>query len=116
MTLCAQSRLVRGLHGESESSAQSQAAERFHALTSSLSNRPTVDASMSGPEAAKAAVFVQSEDYQGTRIKGPDFNQPHSLQDLLTSYERIGFQANGLARAIELIDKMVNQRHPPRQS
>jgi deoxyhypusine synthase len=71
---------------------------------------------MSGPEAAKAAVFVQSEDYQGTRIKGPDFNQPHSLQDLLTSYERIGFQANGLARAIELIDKMVNQRHPPRQS
>lgn len=62
---------------------------------------------MSGPEAAKAAVFVQSEDYQGTRIKGPDFNQPHSLQDLLNSYERIGFQANGLARAMELIDKMV---------
>ncbi|GAA5877139.1 hypothetical protein JCM3774_003312 [Rhodotorula dairenensis] len=45
---------------------------------------------MSGPEAAKAAVFVQCEDYQGTRIKGPDFNQPHSLQDLLNSYERIG--------------------------
>ncbi|GAA5875297.1 hypothetical protein JCM3774_005772 [Rhodotorula dairenensis] len=65
---------------------------------------------MSGPEAAKAAVFVQSEDYQGTRIQGPDFNHPHSLDDLLSSYERIGFQANGLARAIQLIDKMRTWR------
>ncbi|POY74662.1 putative Deoxyhypusine synthase [Rhodotorula taiwanensis] len=66
--------------------------------------------SSAGPEAAKAAVFVQSEDYQGTRIKGPDFNEPHSLQDLLDSYERIGFQANGLARAIQLIEKMRTWR------
>jgi len=65
-------------------------------------------ASSSASEAAKAAVFVQSEAYEGTRIKGPDFNQPHSLQDLLKSYETIGFQANGLSRAMELIDKMVS--------
>ena len=64
-------------------------------------------ASSSASEAAKAAVFVQSEAYEGTRISGPDFNNPHSLQDLLKSYQTIGFQANGLARAIELIDKMV---------
>lgn len=74
-------------------------------LTVPLSYPPP--ASSSAAESAKAAVFVQSEDYQGTKIKGPDFNNPHSLQELLRSYETIGFQANGLARAIELIDKMV---------
>ncbi|GAA6011970.1 hypothetical protein JCM11491_000121 [Sporobolomyces phaffii] len=67
-------------------------------------------ASTSASDAAKAAVFVQSEAYEGTRIKGPDFNHRHSLDQLLQSYETIGFQANGLARAIELIDKMRNWR------
>ncbi|GAA5820061.1 hypothetical protein JCM11251_005467 [Rhodosporidiobolus azoricus] len=62
------------------------------------------------PDAAKAAVFVQSEAYDGTRIKGPDFNQPHDLDTLLKSYETIGFQANGLARAMELINKMRTWR------
>lgn len=57
---------------------------------------------------AKAAVFVKSEDFQGTRIRGPDFNIPHELDALLKSYETIGFQANGLARAMELINKMVS--------
>ncbi|ORY89466.1 Deoxyhypusine synthase [Leucosporidium creatinivorum] len=59
---------------------------------------------------AKAAVFVKSEDFQGTRIRGPDFNIPHELDALLKSYETIGFQANGLARAMELINKMRNWR------
>lgn len=57
---------------------------------------------------AKAAVFVKSEDYDGIRIQGPDFNAEHDLQQLLESYKRIGFQANGLARAVELIEKMVS--------
>lgn len=65
------------------------------------------DQMASASEAAKAAVFVQSEAYEGTRIKGPDFNERHTLEQLLQSYEKIGFQANGLSRAIELIDKMV---------
>lgn len=59
---------------------------------------------------AKAAVFVKSEEYNGTRIHGPDFNEPHSLDQLLESYSRIGFQANGLSRAMELIEKMVSTR------
>ncbi|BGP55645.1 hypothetical protein JCM8202_002111 [Rhodotorula sphaerocarpa] len=65
---------------------------------------------MSAAEQAKAAVFVQSEQYDGPRIRGPDFNEPHSLDDLLKSYERIGFQANGLARAMHLIEKMRTWR------
>lgn len=68
---------------------------------------------MSAAEQAKAAVFVQSEQYDGPRIRGPDFNEPHSLDDLLKSYERIGFQANGLARAMHLIEKMVRTWVPP---
>ncbi|GAA5840351.1 hypothetical protein JCM9279_002353 [Rhodotorula babjevae] len=64
----------------------------------------------SAADQAKANVFVQSENYDGTRIQGPNFNHEHTLQQLLDSYQRIGFQANGLARAIELIDKMRNWR------
>ena len=58
-------------------------------------------------QAAKDAIFVKSEAYEGPRIKGPDFNLPIELDALLASYAGIGFQATGLARAIELINKMV---------
>lgn len=61
---------------------------------------------------AKANVFVKSEAYEGTRIQGPDFNVPVELDALLKSYETIGFQANGLARAIQLINKMVSRDGP----
>lgn len=57
--------------------------------------------------AAKEAIFVKSEVYEGTRIQGPDFNLPLELDALLESYKTIGFQANGLARAIEIINQMV---------
>lgn len=59
-------------------------------------------------QAAKDAIFVKSEPFQGTRIQGPDFNLPLDLHQLLSSYAGIGFQATGLARAIELIEKMVS--------
>lgn len=58
-------------------------------------------------QSAKDAVFVKSEVYEGTRVKGPDFNTPMGLDELLQSYATTGFQATGLARAMELIDKMV---------
>ncbi|KAK4056670.1 Deoxyhypusine synthase [Microbotryomycetes sp. JL221] len=57
-------------------------------------------------QAAKDAVFVKSQEYNGTRIKGPEFDQRHDLQDLINSYDKIGFQANGLSRAIDIINKM----------
>lgn len=58
-------------------------------------------------QAAKDAIFVASESYSGTEIKGPNFNVELTLEGLLESYGRIGFQANGVSRAIELINKMV---------
>jgi hypothetical protein len=59
---------------------------------------------------AQAALFVKSEDLSetGTKIRGPDFNMPHELQDLLNSYATIGFQASGLTKAIEIINRMVS--------
>jgi deoxyhypusine synthase len=65
---------------------------------------------MAGPsDTAQAAVFVHSEniDKDAIRIQGPDFNKRQDLESLLKSYATIGFQASGLSRAIEIIDKMV---------
>ena len=59
-------------------------------------------------DAAKQAIFVKSAPYEGVKIVGPDFNAELSLSELLSSYSSIGFQANSLARAIEIIDKMVS--------
>lgn len=59
-------------------------------------------------QSAKDAVFVHSESFDGVKIQGPDFNMPLELHDLLNSYQSIGFQATGLARAIELINKMAS--------
>lgn len=63
-----------------------------------------------GTTAAQAALFVPSEDLSqsGTKIRGPDFNMPYELERLLNSYATIGFQASGLTRAIEIINKMVS--------
>lgn len=46
-------------------------------------------------------------------VKGPDFNKPIDLEALLKSYETIGFQATGLARAIRVVDEMASfDAHP----
>jgi hypothetical protein len=42
-------------------------------------------------------------------VKGPNFDSEIGLQDLLTGYETIGFQATGLARAIKIINRMVSR-------
>ena len=40
-------------------------------------------------------------------VQGPNFEAPLSLVDFLHSYERIGFQANSLGRAIDIVNRMV---------
>lgn len=64
-----------------------------------------------GPATAQAALFVPSEDLSqsGTKIRGPDFNMPYELQGLLNSYATIGFQASGLTKAIEIVNRMVGR-------
>jgi deoxyhypusine synthase len=41
-------------------------------------------------------------------VQGPNFDDNLSLQQLLASYERIGFQANSLGKAIEVVNRMVS--------
>lgn len=65
--------------------------------------------SSSIPAGASAAVLKPSEpmpDFAVT-VEGPNFDEEMSLEKLLDSYTRIGFQANSLGRAIEIVNKMV---------
>lgn len=61
------------------------------------------------PAGAAAAVLKRSEPLPETTIsvQGPDLDKSSSLQDLLGSYERIGFQATSLGKAIEIVNRMV---------
>jgi deoxyhypusine synthase len=61
------------------------------------------------PAEASAAVLQPSEPVSDSAIsvQGPDFEKKPSLQELLKSYERIGFQASSLGRAIEIVNRMV---------
>ncbi|ORX34032.1 putative deoxyhypusine synthase [Kockovaella imperatae] len=61
---------------------------------------------------AHASVLTPSEAIppNAVHIHGPDLSDPIDLVDLLKSYEKIGFQATGLARAIQIVEKMRVQR------
>ncbi|GHJ87187.1 hypothetical protein NliqN6_3589 [Naganishia liquefaciens] len=72
----------------------------------------TTNASSTSTNAAHASVLTPSEAIptDATHIKGPDFNNAITLQELMTSYERIGFQATGMAKAIKIIEEMRKAR------
>ena len=61
------------------------------------------------PASAAAAVMQPSEPMpeSAVSVKGPNFENPMTLQAFLESYKRIGFQANHLGRAIDIVNKMV---------
>ncbi|KAF8707814.1 Deoxyhypusine synthase, partial [Rhizoctonia solani] len=64
------------------------------------------------PATAAAAVLVQSHPVPDNAmpIKGPDFDSPLDLNALLGGYERIGFQATSLGKAIDIVNKMRKWR------
>jgi hypothetical protein len=61
------------------------------------------------PHGASAAVLKQSEPVpdEAVAVQGPNFDERPTLETLLDSYERIGFQANSLGKAINIVNKMV---------
>ena len=61
------------------------------------------------PVGASTAVFHASELMPATAlsVQGPNFDTRISLETLLASYERIGFQANSLGKAIDIVNRMV---------
>jgi len=68
--------------------------------------------SSSAPKDAQAAVLVQSEPVpdSAVSVEGPNFDNSLDLQGLLDSYERIGFQATSLGRAIDIVNRMRKWR------
>ncbi|KAK1224384.1 Deoxyhypusine synthase [Marasmius sp. AFHP31] len=64
------------------------------------------------PDTASAAILLRSEPVPDSyvSVKGPDFDKPLSLQEFLQSYERIGFQANSLGKAIDVVNRMRSWR------
>ena len=70
-----------------------------------------VEAGPSNSSGAHASVLAPSEAIppDAIHIKGPDLSKPVDLVDLLKSYENIGFQATGLAKAINVVENMVRR-------
>ncbi|KIK48837.1 hypothetical protein CY34DRAFT_797620 [Suillus luteus UH-Slu-Lm8-n1] len=64
------------------------------------------------PAEASAAVLQPSEPIPDSAIsvQGPDLEKKLSLQEFLKSYERIGFQASSLGRAIDIVNRMRKWR------
>lgn len=61
------------------------------------------------PSGASSAVLKPSDPVpeDAVTVQGPNFDEHLTLNDFLSSYERIGFQANHLGRAINVVNKMV---------
>ncbi|KAF8897504.1 DHS-like NAD/FAD-binding domain-containing protein [Infundibulicybe gibba] len=64
------------------------------------------------PTAASSAVLQRSEPVpeESISVQGPNFELPHTLKDFLQSYERIGFQAHSLGKAIDIVNRMRRWR------
>jgi deoxyhypusine synthase len=61
------------------------------------------------PKGASAAVLQPSEPVpdNAVSVQGPNFDNSFSLQQFLASYERVGFQATSLGKAIDIVNRMV---------
>jgi deoxyhypusine synthase len=70
-----------------------------------------MDNNSSVPSGASNAVLLPSQPVPegAVSVEGPNFDSEVGLGDLLDSYERIGFQATSLGRAIRIVNKMVSK-------
>lgn len=73
-------------------------------------NKPVAEAkparSGKGVASARASIFKPSEEAEGLRIRGVDFDRGASLGGLLESYRSTGAQASELGKAIDIIKRM----------
>ena len=61
------------------------------------------------PAGVSSAILKPSEPVSedAVSVQGPNFDNPLDLQQFISSYERVGFQANSLGKAIHIVNKMV---------
>ncbi len=61
-------------------------------------------------ETARENIFFNSEEPEGDAVIGYDFNKGVDYDKILESYLATGFQATHLAKAIEIINKMIDEK------
>lgn len=83
--------------------------DRVTALLSGAPSDYFTMASVNIPDEVSSAVLKPSDPIpqDAVSVQGPNFDSPLDLQQFISSYERIGFQANSLGRAIQIINRMV---------
>lgn len=59
---------------------------------------------------ARDAILKKSVDLDGTVIKGYDFNEGVDYKKIIESYASSGFQASHFSKAIEIVNKMLENR------
>ena len=57
----------------------------------------------------KKNVFRESEEVNGIAIKGYDFNNGVDYERIIKSFSSTGFQATHLNKAIEIVNKMIQE-------
>lgn len=68
----------------------------------------SIDATNEGIDSARKAVLVQSTPLNdGIEVKGPDFNEPQTIQSIVSRMASVGFQATNLSRAVNIINEML---------
>ncbi len=66
---------------------------------------------MSGhEEIARKNIMRDSEEPDGISVRGPDFNLGVNYSKIIESFETMGFQATHLSRAIEITNRMINDK------
>lgn len=83
-----------------------------------MSTGPNTEPTIAGPSKtnngapaeATASLFVASTPVPDhfKPIRGPDFEEEQDVHSLLTAFGSIGFQATGMHKAVDIIEKMVS--------
>ncbi len=61
-------------------------------------------------EAARKTLLRDSEEPQGTHIKGYDFDRGINYKEIISSFSSTGFQASQFSKAIDIINKMIEEK------
>ncbi|MBI2045789.1 deoxyhypusine synthase [Candidatus Pacearchaeota archaeon] len=64
----------------------------------------------SNEKIARRNVLRRSEEAKGISVRGYDFNAGINYGEILDSYESVGLQASNLAKAIKIINKMIEDK------
>ncbi|MEK6928624.1 MAG: deoxyhypusine synthase [Nanoarchaeota archaeon] len=65
---------------------------------------------MDGEKTAKKNLLRKGEEVAGKAIKGYDFNKGVDYSEIVKNYGGVGFQASHLAKAIEITNKMIEDK------